>query len=65
MLAGLDFFEEVVALQHKYTPLHGRADNAIQTNGTLITGRWAHFLKKHHFLVGVSLDGPKEIHDGR
>lgn len=65
LLAGLDFFEEVVALQHKYTPLHGRADNAIQTNGTLITGRWAHFLKKHHFLVGVSLDGPKEIHDAR
>jgi uncharacterized protein len=29
----------------------------------LLTAEWCQFLKKHHFMVGISLDGPKEIHD--
>ena len=61
-LAGLDFFRAVVELQQKYGG--GRAiHNALQTNGTLLDGEWAEFLAQNHFLVGVSIDGPRELHD--
>lgn len=65
LLAGLDFFEQVVALQAKYAPPSTVISNALQTNGTLINDRWAAFFKRYRFLIGVSLDGPKEIHDAR
>jgi uncharacterized protein len=61
-LAGLDFFRAVVSLQKKYAA--GKTiHNAIQTNGTLIDRQWAEFLALNHFLVGVSIDGPRELHD--
>ena len=62
-LIGLDFFRKVVELQKKYNTKHIRINNAIQTNGTLLTAEWADFLKENHFLVGVSLDGFKESND--
>ncbi|NNF97769.1 MAG: anaerobic sulfatase maturase [Desulfobacteraceae bacterium] len=62
-LLGVDFFRTVVALQKKYGPSGIRITNGIQTNGTLIDHDWCTFLKKHHFTVGISLDGPAEIHD--
>ena len=65
LLAGLEFFEEVVYLQAKYAPPNTAISNTIQTNATLITEDWARFFKKYNFLVGVSLDGPEEIHDRR
>lgn len=65
LLAGLDFFEEVIRLQKKYAPKHAIIGNSIQTNGTLINDRWAKFFKTYNFLLGVSVDGPKEIHDAR
>ncbi|UOF88756.1 anaerobic sulfatase maturase [Fodinisporobacter ferrooxydans] len=65
LLAGLDFFEEVVHLQAKYAQPHTIISNAIQTNATLMNEDWARFLRKYNFLVGVSLDGPKEVHDAR
>lgn len=65
LLAGLDFFEKVVALQAKYAPKNTIISNSLQTNGTLITEEWARFFKKYNFLIGVSLDGPKEINDAR
>ncbi|QWU13704.1 uncharacterized protein SAMN04487895_103392 [Paenibacillus sophorae] len=65
LLAGLDFFEEVVSLQARYAPKGTSIGNSIQTNGTLINDRWAAFFKKYNFLVGVSLDGPEAIHDAR
>ncbi|MBB5173822.1 anaerobic sulfatase maturase [Texcoconibacillus texcoconensis] len=65
LLAGRDFFEKVVHLQAKYAPKNTVISNAIQTNGTLIDDEWAKFFKKYNFLVGVSIDGPKDIHDKR
>lgn len=65
LLAGLDFFETVVALQARYAPPHTIISNALQTNGTLIHDRWAAFFKQYHFLIGVSLDGPRDVHDAR
>ncbi len=61
-LLGLDFFKKVVQLQK---PFAGRKTitNSLQTNGTLLTDAWCAFLKKNNFLVGLSLDGPKHIHD--
>nr|WP_310617329.1 anaerobic sulfatase maturase [Pantoea cypripedii] len=62
-LMGLAFFEKVVALQKKYQPRNQRIENDLQTNAVLINDQWAAFLKKHRFLVGVSIDGPRELHD--
>ena len=61
-LLGIDFFRKVVAYQK---PFAGQktVQNALQTNGTLLTDEWCAFLKEHHFMVGVSLDGPEEVHD--
>ena len=61
-LIGLDFFERAVALQR----LHAggkRIANTLQTNGTLIDDGWGEFLARERFLVGVSLDGPRELND--
>ena len=63
LLAGLPFFEKVVALQAHYAPPNTAIGNAVQTNGTALTEAWARFFRQYHFLVGVSIDGPKEVHD--
>lgn len=62
-LRGLDFYRRVVKLQKKYNVHHTRIANAIQTNGILLDDEWAEFLHENHFLVGLSLDGTKEVHD--
>ncbi len=62
-LLGLDFFRSVVALEKKYAKPGQRIENDLQTNGTLITNEWCEFLKENRFLVGLSIDGPREIHD--
>ncbi|MDO3409333.1 anaerobic sulfatase maturase [Saccharibacillus sp. CPCC 101409] len=65
LLAGRDFFEEVVRLQAQYAPPHTTISNSLQTNGTLINDKWAGFFKTYNFLIGVSLDGPRDAHDAR
>jgi len=62
-LLGLDFFEKVVALQQTHAKPGQRIENDLQTNGTLLDADWSRFLKRHNFLVGLSIDGPREIHD--
>lgn len=62
-LLGLDFFKTVVALQKKYAPPHVRIENDLQTNGTLLDDAWCTFLQDNNFLVGLSIDGPKHMHD--
>ncbi|MDB5356625.1 MAG: radical sulfatase maturation protein [Phycisphaerales bacterium] len=61
-LLGVDFFREAVELQQRYAD--GKAvHNSIQTNGTLLDDEWGDFLARHHFLVGLSIDGPRALHD--
>jgi uncharacterized protein len=61
-LLGVDYFRTIVALQQKYA--NGKSiHNALQTNGTLIDDEWGEFLAEQKFLVGISIDGPRELHD--
>lgn len=62
-LMGLPFFKKVVALQRKYALRNVFVSNAFQTNGVLITDEFARFFHDHQFLVGVSIDGPQNLHD--
>jgi len=61
-LLGIDFFNHVVELQKQFAK-DKVITNSLQTNGTLLDDEWCRFLKRHKFIVGISLDGPKEIHD--
>lgn len=61
-LLGIDYFRCVVALQQRYAG-GKRIENAFQTNGVLLNDDWAEFLREHRFLVGVSIDGPRQLHD--
>ena len=61
-LMGLPFFEKVVSYQERYGS--GQiVDNGLQTNGILLGRKWAEFLSRYKFLVGLSLDGPEHVHD--
>ena len=62
-LLGVEFFRKVVALEAKYRKAGQRIENDLQTNGTLLDEEWATFLKEHGFIVGLSIDGPKRLHD--
>jgi uncharacterized protein len=62
-LMGLDFFKRSVELVEKYRKPGQRVLHTIQTNGTTIDAEWAAFFKQHNFLVGLSVDGPRELHD--
>ena len=62
-LMGLDFFRRVIELEKKYLPPGKVAGNDLQTNGILIDDHWCEFLRENRFLVGLSLDGPDELHD--
>ncbi len=61
-LMGVDFFRRVVGYQQKYA--EGKTiKNALQTNGTLLDDDWCGFFKQHDFLIGLSIDGPRRLHD--
>jgi len=62
-LMGLEFFQRVTDLQQKYGRRGAMVSNGLQTNATLIHDKFARHLSEYNFLVGVSLDGPPEIHD--
>ncbi len=62
-LLGLDYFHKIVELQRKHRPSNRRIVNGIQTNGTLLDEDWCRFLAEEGFSVGISLDGPQEVHD--
>lgn len=62
-LAGLDFFRKVMELQRKWNINHVKISSAIQTNGILIAREWASFFREYNFLVSISLDGNRRVHD--
>ena len=62
-LMGLDFFRRAVGLQQRYRRPGTRILNTLQTNGTTLDAEWCRFLRESGFLVGVSLDGPRALHD--
>jgi len=62
-LLGLDYFRRIVELQRRHQPSNKRIINGIQTNGTLLDDDWCSFFAKEGFAVGLSIDGPKEMHD--
>jgi uncharacterized protein len=60
---GIFFFQKAVSLQQRHKPAGWRIRNGIQTNGILLDGKWCSFLAAEDFSVGLSLDGPAELHD--
>lgn len=62
-LMGLDFFRRAVEVEKTFARPGVRIENTLQTNGVLLDEDWCRFLHEHDFLVGLSLDGPKDMHD--
>lgn len=62
-LMGLDFFRRSIELQKKYAVPGVHVENSFQTNGVLLDKEWCRFFRQNNFLVGLSMDGPGELHD--
>ena len=62
-LMGVDFFRRAMAFVEQHRRPGQTIHHTIQTNGTLLTDEWCAFLREHRFLVGISIDGPPELHD--
>jgi len=62
-LMGLDFYKKVLEFQKKYCLPRQEISNSLQTNGILLDDTWCKFLHDNNFLLGISIDGPKELHD--
>jgi uncharacterized protein len=62
-LAGIDFYRKAVRIASEYLPKNKAIEWTIQTNGVLLNDEWYNFFHENNFLVGLSLDGPKDVHD--
>lgn len=62
-LMGVDFYRRALALQDQYAKPGMTFENTMQTNGTLLDEEWCQFLRESDYLVGISIDGPRELHD--
>jgi uncharacterized protein len=62
-LMGIDFFQRAVAYQAQYKKPGMTFENTMQTNGTLLDDAWCEFFREHNFLIGISIDGPRHLHD--
>ncbi len=62
-LMGLDFFKRALEVEKDALPSDWQVERTLQTNGTLLTDEWAAFLAENNVLVGLSIDGPRELHD--
>jgi uncharacterized protein len=63
LLAGLDFYRKAISLQKKWKPIGRTIINGIQTNGTLLDESWVKFFAEENFRLGISMDGPEDLHD--
>lgn len=63
LMAGIDFFRKVLKFQSSHKPEGKTIVNGIQTNGTLLNDEWCRFFAREGFVIGLSLDGPSELHD--
>jgi uncharacterized protein len=62
-LMGLEFFRRSIALQKIYQKPGTLVENSLQTNGILLNEEWCRFFHENRFLIGLSMDGPKELHN--
>ena len=62
-LAGLNFFQKAIEFEKKWNINQVMIYHSIQTNGILLDRQWVAFLKEHNFLVGLSIDGNRRVHD--
>ncbi len=62
-LMGLDFYQRAIAYERKYARPSLTIEHTMQTNGILLNEAWCDFFREHHFLIGLSLDGPQAMHD--
>jgi uncharacterized protein len=62
-LMGLDFFRLSVEYANKYKKPNQTIQYSMQTNGTKLDDEWCAFFKEHNFLIGISFDGPPDVHD--
>lgn len=62
-LLGLDFFERCVEIQNRHRRPGMSIANTLQTNGVLLDDDWCRFFLRNQFLIGLSIDGPAELHD--
>ena len=62
-LAGLPFFEKLVEFQKQYGRDGQNVSNALQTNGILLDENWCRLFREYNWLIGISIDGPEDIHD--
>ena len=62
-LMGLEFYRRAIELQKKHARPGMRFENTMQTNGTLLDDEWCQFFKENHYLIGISIDGPRHLHD--
>lgn len=62
-LMGLEFFRQAIALVEKHKKTGQVINHTLQTNGTRLDDEWGQFFKQHHFLIGLSVDGPQPLHD--
>jgi uncharacterized protein len=63
LLAGIDFYRRAIGFQKKYQPSGSSIINGIQTNGTLLNEGWCRFFSEEGFIIGMSIDGPGDLHD--
>jgi uncharacterized protein len=62
-LMGVDFYRKAIEYQEKYRVQGMTFENTMQTNGTLLDDEWCQFFKENDFLIGISIDGPRHLHD--
>jgi uncharacterized protein len=62
-IMGVDFYRRAIAFQEKHKKPGMVFENTLQTNGTLLDDEWCEFFKENSYLIGLSIDGPRELHD--